>query len=121
MIAMTEIQHEWTPAPADSPLALAVLAELANDPSLTRRVLSGLLANHVKVTITVLHGKRIKCDRPPAWPVWGKATQTVITVDGVVKSETKWDQTEPAFGGYNEQDGVRIYLETARGHQARYV
>ena len=123
MFAMTEIQHDWTPAAADAPLALAVLAA-GLSPGCTGRILDGLLALHVKVTITTLHGDRIKCDKPPAWPVWGKATQTVITVDGVTTSETKWDRTVSERSDrtvFNEQDGVRIKLETARGPQTRYV
>ena len=123
MFAMTELQHDWTPAAADAPLALAVLAA-GIAPDHARRILDGLLALHVKVTVTTLHGDRIKCDKPPAWPVWGKATQTVITVDGVTTSETKWDRTVSERSDrtvFNEQDGVRIKLETARGPQTRYV
>jgi hypothetical protein len=123
MFAMTEIQHDWTPAATDAPLVIAVIAA-GIAPDLVSRILDGLLANHVKVTITALHGDRIKCDKPPAWPVWGKATQTVITVDGVTTSETKWDRTIPERSDrtvFNEQDGVRIKLETTRKMQTRYV
>lgn len=123
VLGLRQIEHDWTPAAADAPLARAVLAA-GIAPDHARRILDGLLALHVKVTITVLHGDRIKCDKPPAWPVWGKATQTVITVDGVTTSETKWDRTIPERSDrtvYNEQDGVRIKLETARGRQTRFV
>jgi hypothetical protein len=123
VLGLRQIEHDWTPAAADAPLARAVLAA-GIAPDHARRILDGLLALHVKVTITTLHGDRIKCDKPPAWPVWGKATQTVITVDGVTTSETKWDRTIPERSDrtvYNEQDGVRIKLETARGRQTRFV
>jgi hypothetical protein len=120
MFAFTEIKHDLTPATETSPLALAVLAA-GLSPGCTRRILDRLLAKHTKVTITELHGERLKFDKLPDWPVWGKATRIVITVYGVVIGETKWDRSAPEFSGYYEQNGTRIRLEGARGVQACYI
>ena len=120
ILGLRQIQHDWTPATSESPLAIAVISA-GLDSSWTRRILDGLLANHVKVTITELHGERLKFSKTPLLPIWGKATRTVITVDGITTSETKWDRSAPEFSGHNERNGTRILLETDRGFQSRYV